>query len=81
MTGVQTGALPISLVKGSPGPGLALEAHVLEEYAVLLERTNRKQEAKKTRKTAQSLRKQTESADLKRHIVDIRTFDGNTGTH
>jgi tetratricopeptide (TPR) repeat protein len=69
-----------SLVQDLPGPGSALEAHVLEEYAVLLDQTDRKSEARKARKMAQSVRARTTPADLTRHTVDIRTLAGNSGT-
>ncbi|MBE0658229.1 MAG: tetratricopeptide repeat protein [Bryobacteraceae bacterium] len=69
-----------SLVQDLPGPGLALEAHALEEYAILLDQTDRKSEARKARKMAQSVRARTTPADLTRHTVDIRTLAESSGT-
>jgi hypothetical protein len=76
-TGAYAAAEPLfqralAIAESSLGPENRLVGTVLAEYAVLLRKTKRKNEAKLLETRAQAIRQSHAPDDLERHTVDFR---------
>jgi hypothetical protein len=76
-TGEQVKAEPpfqraLAIAESSLGPENRLVAKILTEYAVLLRKTNRKQEGSQLEKRAQAIGQNQAREDLGRHTIDFR---------